>query len=171
MNVQIAPDVLRHMRFRVSGTFTSKKSASYLGRLGSNSLLPVTPLMLMHHGFYGAEKLRRASLVLISPLVPPPFRIPVVTWVEASSPCAPCDWEVGVAIVSRIRDEFGVTHSGFFVNSSLAPVLRFRRRFVFVCNVLEGIKLHGFSETRVNCFMASLAGCCSYGPYWPCHLV
>ena len=43
--VQIAPDVLRHMRFRISGTFTSKKSASYLGRLGSNSLLPVTPLM------------------------------------------------------------------------------------------------------------------------------
>ena len=32
--VQIAPDVLRHMRFRISGTFTSKKSALYLGRLG-----------------------------------------------------------------------------------------------------------------------------------------
>ena len=31
LNVQIAPDVLRHMRFRVSGTFASKKSASYLG--------------------------------------------------------------------------------------------------------------------------------------------
>ena len=43
--VQIAPDVLRHMRFRISGTFTSKKSASYLGRLGSNSLLPATLLM------------------------------------------------------------------------------------------------------------------------------
>ena len=46
-------------------------------------------------------------------------------------------------------DEFDVTHSGFFLNSSLAPVLRFRRSFVSVCNVLKGIKVHGFSETRV----------------------
>ena len=37
----------------------------------------------------------------------------------------------------------------FFLNSSLAPVLRFRRSFVSVCNVLKGIKLHGFSEGRV----------------------
>ena len=43
--VLIAPDVLRHMRFRISGTFTSKKSALYLGRSGRNSLLHVTPLM------------------------------------------------------------------------------------------------------------------------------
>ena len=33
-------------------------------------------------------------------------------------------------------DEFDATHSGFFINSSLAPVLRFRRIFVSVCNVL-----------------------------------
>ena len=46
-------------------------------------------------------------------------------------------------------DKFDVTHSGFFVNSSLAPVLRFRRRFVSVCNVLKGINLHAFSETTV----------------------
>ena len=46
-------------------------------------------------------------------------------------------------------DEFDVTHSGFFLNSSLAPVLRFRRSFVSVCNVLQGIKPHGFSEGRV----------------------
>ena len=46
-------------------------------------------------------------------------------------------------------DEFDVTHFGFFLNSSLAPVLRFRRSFVSVCNVLKGIKLHGFSEARV----------------------
>ena len=36
-------------------------------------------------------------------------------------------------------DEFDVTHFGFFLNSSLAPVLRFRRCFVSVCNVLKGI--------------------------------
>ena len=47
-------------------------------------------------------------------------------------------------------DEFDVTHSGLFVNSSLAPVLRFRRRFVSVCNVLKGIKVHGFSDGRVT---------------------
>ena len=39
-------------------------------------------------------------------------------------------------------DEFDVTHSGFFLHSSLAPVLRFRRSFDSVCNVLKGIKLH-----------------------------
>ena len=32
-------------------------------------------------------------------------------------------------------DEFDVTHSGFFINSSLVLVLHFRRRFVSVCNV------------------------------------
>ena len=37
----------------------------------------------------------------------------------------------------------------FFLKSSLAPVLRFRRSFVSVCNVLKGIKLDGFSEARV----------------------
>ena len=46
-------------------------------------------------------------------------------------------------------DEFDVTHFGFFLNFSLAPVLRFRRSFVSVCNVLKGIKLRGFSEARV----------------------
>ena len=54
----------------------------------------------------------------------------------------------GIYRIDR-ADEFDVTHSGFFINSSLAPVLRFWRRFVSVCNVLKGIKLHGFSETRV----------------------
>ena len=47
-------------------------------------------------------------------------------------------------------DEFDVTHSGLFVDSSLAPVLRFRRRFVSVCNVLNGIRVHGFSDARVT---------------------
>ena len=95
--VLIAPDVLRHMRFRISGTFTSKKSASYLGRLGNNSLLPVTPVAVV-------------SIVLIVPM----------------------------SLVSLTL--------AFFVNSSLAPVFRFRRRFVSVCNVLKGIKVHGFQR-------------------------
>ena len=133
----------------------SKKSALYLGRLGSNSLLSVTPLMWMHHGFCGAVKLRRASLVLISPLVAPPTP-------PLSDPgsyvgrgqLSICTMRLGGRCGDRIHrvdraDEFDVTHSGFFINSSLAPVLRFRRRFVSVCNVLKGIKLHGFLETRV----------------------
>ena len=39
--------------------------------------------------------------------------------------------------VDRV-DEFDVTHSGFFVNSSLVPVLRFRRSlFLYVMSFLE----------------------------------
>ena len=37
-----------------------------------------------------------------------------------------------------------------FLNSSLALVLRFRRCFVSVCNVLKGVRKHGFAETRVS---------------------
>ena len=48
-------------------------------------------------------------------------------------------------------DEFDVIHSGVFVNSSLAPVLRL--------------------DLSMGFLMASLAGRCSYGPYWPFHLV
>ena len=40
-------------------------------------------------------------------------------------------------------DEFDVTSSGFFVTSSLAPVLRFRRRFMSVCNVSKASRLTG----------------------------
>ena len=64
-------------------------------------------------------------------------------------------------------DEFDVTHSGFFVNSSLAPVLRFWRRFVSVCNVLKGIKLHGFSESRVIALWHRLRAVVRMGPTGP----
>ena len=56
-------------------------------------------------------------------------------------------------------DEFDVTNSGFFVNSYLAPVLRFRRRFMSVCNVFKDIKTHGFTDTRVFCTLVPV-GCC-----------
>ena len=54
--------------------------------------------------------------------------------------------------ISRMdrADDFDVTNSGFFVNSSLAPVLRFRRKFVSVSNVLEGIKLYGVGHGRLG---------------------
>ena len=52
-----------------------------------------------------------------------------------------CTMRLGGRCHDRIHrndraDEFDVAHSGFFLNSSLAPVLRFRRSFVSVCNVL-----------------------------------
>ena len=45
-------------------------------------------------------------------------------------------------------DEFDVTHSAFFMNSSLAPVLRFRSRLKSVFYVLKGIRANGFSDTH-----------------------
>ena len=64
-------------------------------------------------------------------------------------------------------DEFDVTHSGSFLNSSLAPVLRFRRSFVSVCNVLEGLKLHGFSEARVAALWCRWRAVVRVGPAGP----
>ena len=64
-------------------------------------------------------------------------------------------------------DEFDVTHFGFFLNSSLAPVLRFRRSFVSVCNVLKGIKQHGFSEARVAALELRWQAVVRLGPTGP----
>ena len=64
-------------------------------------------------------------------------------------------------------DEFDVTHFGLFLNSSLAPVLRFRRSFVSVCNVLKGIKLHGFSEARVAALWCRWRAVVRMGPTGP----
>ena len=95
LNVQIAPDVPRLWRFRISGTSTFKNSALCLGRLGSNSSPLGTPLMWMHRGENGEGKLRRALLVPISLQVALPSRIPAVMWVGANSPYATSDWEAG----------------------------------------------------------------------------
>ena len=64
-------------------------------------------------------------------------------------------------------DEFDATHSGFFINSSLAPFLRFRRRFVSVCNVLKGIKVHGFSEARISALLSRWHAVVRMGPTGP----
>ena len=52
-------------------------------------------------------------------------------------------------------------------NSSLAPVLRFRRSFVSVCNVLRGIKLHGFSEASVAALWSRWRAVVRLGPTGP----
>ena len=64
-------------------------------------------------------------------------------------------------------DEFDDTNSGFFINSSLALVLRFRRRFVSVCNVLKGIKVHGFSEARISALLSRWHAVVRMGPTGP----
>ena len=55
----------------------------------------------------------------------------------------------------------------FFLNSSLAPVLRFRRSFVSVCNVLRAIWLHGFSEARVDALWSRWRAFVRLGPTGP----
>ena len=41
----------------------------------------------------------------------------------------------------------------YFVNSSLAPVLLFRRRLKSVANVLRGIRSRGFCQSRWNALL------------------
>ena len=64
-------------------------------------------------------------------------------------------------------DEFDVTHFGYFLNSSLAPVLRFRRSFVSVCNVLKGIRKHGFTDARVSALEQRWRAVVRLGPTGP----
>ena len=90
--------------------------------------------------------------MLILLLVALPLLVPVVMLVVAFSVYS---MRLGGHRRDRIyhvdgSDVFDVTHFGFFLNSSLAPVLRFRRGYVSVCNVLTGIRKHGFSEARVS---------------------
>ena len=53
------------------------------------------------------------------------------------------------------------------MNSSLAPVLRFRRSFVSVCNVLKGIRKHGFTEARVSALEQRWSAVVRLGPTGP----
>ena len=45
-------------------------------------------------------------------------------------------------------DSFDVANTGFFIKSSLSPILRFRRRLKSACSVLKSLKNHGFAEDR-----------------------
>ena len=81
-----------------------------------------------------------------------------------------CTMRLGGRCHDRIHrtdraDEFDVAHSGFFLNSSLA--LRFRRSFVSVCNVLKGIKLRGFSESRISALEYRWQAVVRLGPTGP----
>ena len=157
-NVLIVLGTLPPKRFEFFGMFTFGKLVLFPLLFASIFSSFVTLLMSTLPGFFGVVRLRLVLLVLIFLLEVLPSRVPVAMLVEALCPSILCGRVVGMLggrCHDRIyhvdgSDEFDVTHFGFFLNSSLAPVLRFRRCFVSVCNVLKGIKQHGFSEARVS---------------------
>ena len=64
------------------------------------------------------------------------------------------DWVAGLlaAVVlagctGSVGDEVDVASAQYFVNSSLAPVVLFRRRLKSVADVLEGIRNKGFTQS------------------------
>ena len=86
-------------------------------------------------------------------------------------PAVAAYWRLGGRCTDRFyhtdhADEFDVTNLGFFINSSLAPVLRFRRGFKSVCNVFKGINTNGFTDARTNALWDRWAGCHADGANW-----
>ena len=69
--------------------------------------------------------------------------------------------------VLTMQMSFDVTSSGFFINSSLAPVLRFRRRFKSVCNVLKDTGTRGFADTWMTAQWNRWAVVTQMGPTGP----
>ena len=82
-------------------------------------------------------------------------------------------WLGGRSVVgscsSRVShgDEVDAASAQFFVNSSLAPVLLFRRRVKSVAAVLKGFRQHGFTQGRWGAALQQFLGrCVSSGPLW-----
>ena len=63
-------------------------------------------------------------------------------------------------------DEVDRNCAQFFVNSSLSPVLLFRRRLKSVAGVLKGIRDKGFAQSRWGRFGSVLGGCLSPWSMW-----
>ena len=55
----------------------------------------------------------------------------------------------------------------YFVNSSFAPVLLFRRRLESVADVLKGIRSEGFTQSRWNALLGYRDAVCRHGPSGP----
>ena len=55
----------------------------------------------------------------------------------------------------------------YFVNSSLSPVLLFRRRLKSVADVLKGIKNKGFTQSRWDALLGFWDAVCRHGPCGP----
>ena len=62
--------------------------------------------------------------------------------------------------------EVDVHCAQYFVNSSLAPVVLFRRRLRSVSHVFEGTKDNGFTQSRWNALLGLLGGCMSSWSLW-----
>ena len=64
-------------------------------------------------------------------------------------------------------DEVDVGSAQYFVNSSLAPVLLFRRRLKSVADVLKGIRSRGFTQARWEALLRFWDVVCGHGPCGP----
>ena len=66
-----------------------------------------------------------------------------------------------------MADTIDSTNCHYFVNSSLSPVVLFRRRLSSVGDVLKGIRKNGFSTARWQALMLRWAAVCRQGPTGP----
>ena len=64
-------------------------------------------------------------------------------------------------------DEVDVHCAQYFVNSSLAPVVLFRRRLKSVADVLKGIRSKGFTQARWDALLCYWDSVCRHGPCGP----
>ena len=64
-------------------------------------------------------------------------------------------------------DEVDKHCAQFFVNSSLSPVLLFRRRLKSVADVLKGIQSKGFTQSRWDALVRYWGAVCRHGPCGP----
>ena len=64
-------------------------------------------------------------------------------------------------------DEVDRNCAQFFVNSSLSPVLLFRRRLKSVAEVLKGIRDKGFTQSRWDALLMRWGAVCRHGPCGP----
>ena len=64
-------------------------------------------------------------------------------------------------------DEVDVHCAPYFVNSSLSPVLLFRRRLKSVADVLKGNRSKGFTQSRWDALLRFWGVVCRHGPCGP----
>ena len=75
----------------------------------------------------------------------------------------------GAGRLKRVNnsDEVDVSSAQYIVNSSLSPVLLFRRRLKSVADVLKGIRNRGFTQSRWEALLRFLGAVCRDGPCGP----
>ena len=65
------------------------------------------------------------------------------------------------------NDEVDKHCAQYFVNSSLSPVLLFRRRLKSVADVLKGIRNKGFTQSWWDALLMRWSAVCRHGPCGP----